>query len=47
LELLISANYITKSDVEEENSPPYPKDVMTDSEEEMINLKNTTLATTP
>jgi len=33
--------------VEEENSPPYPKDAMTDSEEEMMNSKDTTPMATP
>jgi hypothetical protein len=32
------ARFIIKSDVEEENSPPYPKDVATNLEEEMMNL---------
>jgi len=47
LELLVLASCITKSDVEEENSPPYPKDAMTDLEKEMMNLENTTMAATP
>ncbi len=47
LEFLILVSCITKSDVEEENFPPYPEDAMMDLEEEMTNLKNTTLVATP
>jgi hypothetical protein len=38
---------LLKSNVEEESSPPYLKDAMTDLEEEMTNLEDTTSATTP
>jgi hypothetical protein len=47
LNLLVAANSITKSNVEKERSPPYPKDVMMDLEEETMNLEDTTSATTP
>jgi hypothetical protein len=46
LDLLISASNITKSDVEEESSPPYPEDSMTNSEEEATNSEDTTLVVT-
>jgi len=42
LDLLILAINIIRSDVEEENSPPYPKDVMIDSKDETMNLEDTT-----
>lgn len=42
LDIHVLASSITKSDVEEESSPPYPTYVMTNSEEEMTILKNTT-----
>jgi hypothetical protein len=35
------ANSITKSQVEEENSPPYPKNIMTNLEKETMNSKDT------
>jgi hypothetical protein len=47
LDVLVSAASITRSDVEEESSPPYPKYVMTNLEKEMMNLEETTLVTTP
>jgi hypothetical protein len=42
LDIHVLASSITKSDVEEDNSPPYPTYVMTNSKEEMANLENTT-----
>jgi hypothetical protein len=33
--------------VEEKSSPPYPKDVMTDLKEEIMNSEGTTLTVTP
>ncbi len=33
--------------MEEESSPPYPKDVMTNSKDEMMNLEDTTSMATP
>jgi hypothetical protein len=47
LDVLVSANSITRNDVEEENSPLYLEDVVMDSEEEMTNLENTTPIVTP
>jgi Leucine-rich repeat (LRR) protein len=47
LDVLVSANSITRSDLEEESSPPYSKNVMMDSKKEMMNLKNTTPVATP
>jgi len=47
LDVLISASSITRSDVEEKNFPPCPKDAMSDLEEEMMNLEETTLVVTP
>ncbi len=47
LDLLISASSITRSDVEKENSPPYPEDAMMDSKEETTNLEDTTPTATP
>ncbi len=47
LDIHVSASSITISDVEKENSPPYPKNVVTNSEKEMTNLENTTPTTTP
>jgi DNA-binding transcriptional regulator GbsR (MarR family) len=47
LDVLVSANFITISDLEEENPPPYSKDVVTNSKEEMTNLENTTPTATP
>ncbi len=41
------ANYIIKSNVEEESSPPYLEDIVTNSKKEMMNLEDTTLASTP
>jgi hypothetical protein len=46
LDLLVSASSITKSNVEEESSPPYPKDVVTNLKEDMTNSKDTTSAAT-
>ncbi len=42
LDILILANSITRSDVEEESSPPYPEDVVIGSKKEMMNLEDTT-----
>jgi hypothetical protein len=42
LDVLVLDNSITKSDVEEESSPPYSKDVMTNSKEEMTNMEDST-----
>jgi hypothetical protein len=42
LDILVFANSITRSDVEEESSPPYLEDVVTGSKEEMMNLEDTT-----
>ncbi len=47
LNLIISTSSITKSDVEEESSPPYLEDAMMDSKEEMMNSKDTTSIMTP
>jgi len=47
LDVLVLANFITKSNVEEESSPPYLKNAMTNLEEEMTNLENTTSMATP
>jgi hypothetical protein len=47
LDLRVSASSITISDVEEESSPPYPKNAMMDSKEKTTNSKNTTLMATP
>jgi hypothetical protein len=38
---LVLASNIVRSKVEEENSPPYPKDAMMDSKKETTNLKDT------
>lgn len=47
LDLLVSTCSITRINVEEKNSPPYPKNVVMDLEKETKNSKNTTLAATP
>jgi Leucine-rich repeat (LRR) protein len=47
LDVIVSVSSITRSDVEEESSPTYPKDAMTNSKKEMMNLEETTHATTP
>jgi hypothetical protein len=47
LDVLVSANSIIRSDVEEESSPPYSKDAMMNYEEETTNLEDTTLVVTP
>lgn len=47
LDFLILANNITKSDVEEESSPPSLKDAMTNSKEKTMNSEDTTSAATP
>ncbi len=47
LDVLVLANSITKSDVEEENSPPYLENVMTISKKDMTNLEDTTQTITP
>jgi hypothetical protein len=36
------ANFITRNDVEEGNSPPYSEDAVMDSKKEMTNLEDTT-----
>ncbi|CAM6033606.1 unnamed protein product [Sphagnum compactum] len=41
------ANSITKSEVEEESSPPYPKNTMTNLEKMTMNSKDTMLMVTP
>jgi hypothetical protein len=46
-DLLVSANCITTIDVEEENSPPYPKDAMMDLEKKTMNSEDTTPVITP
>lgn len=47
LDLLVLANSITRSNVEEESSPPSSKDVVTNSKEETTNLEDTTPTVTP
>jgi hypothetical protein len=47
LDLLVSTSSITRSDVEEKNSPPYPKDVVMDLEKKTKILEDTTLGATP
>ncbi len=47
LDIHVPASSITISDVEEENSPPYPTYVMTNSKKETTNLENTTPTTIP
>ncbi len=47
LNLLVSTNNIIGSSMEEESSPPYPKDAMINSKKETTNLEDTTLTTTP
>jgi hypothetical protein len=47
LDLQVLANSITRSDVEEENFPPYLKVVMSYSKEETKNLEDTKLTITP
>ncbi len=47
LDLLVLASSITRSDVEEESSPPSLEDVVTNSKEETTNLEDTTPALTP
>jgi hypothetical protein len=42
LDILVLANSITRSNVEEGNSPPYLEDVVTGSKEKMMNLEDTT-----
>jgi hypothetical protein len=42
LDLLVSANFITRNNVEEENSPPYLKFIVTNSKEAMTNYEDTT-----
>jgi hypothetical protein len=42
LDLLVLANNITRSNVEEKSSPPYPEDLMTNSKEETTNSEDTT-----
>jgi hypothetical protein len=45
LDLLVSTSSITRSDVEEKNSPPYPKDVVMDLEKK-TKILDTTLGAT-
>jgi len=47
LDFLVLASSITRSNVEEENSSPYPEDAVTNSKKETTNSKVTTLAATP
>jgi hypothetical protein len=42
LDDFVSASYIIKFDVEEESSPPYSKDAMMDSKEEIMNMEDST-----
>ncbi len=42
MDIFVLANSIIRSNVEEESSTLYPKDVVTGSKEEMMNLENTT-----
>ncbi len=42
LDVLVLANFKTISNVEEESSPPYLKDAVTDWEIETTNMENTT-----
>jgi hypothetical protein len=41
-DVLVLANFITISNVEEESSPPYLEDAVTNWEEETTNMENTT-----
>jgi hypothetical protein len=41
LDLLVSTNSITRSDVEKESSPPNPEDAMMNSKEETTNSDTT------
>ncbi len=47
LDVLAPTNSITKSNVDEESSPPYLKDALINLEKEMKNLENTTSMATP
>jgi hypothetical protein len=47
LDLLVLASSITKSYVEEDNSPPYLRDVIINLKEETMNSKDTTSVVTP
>jgi Leucine-rich repeat (LRR) protein len=47
LDVLVLANSIIKSNVEEESSPPYSEDAVTNSEKEMTNLEDTIPIATP
>jgi hypothetical protein len=47
LGLVVLASCIIRSNVEEEKSPPYIEDAMTNLEEKMMNSKDTTSTTTP
>jgi hypothetical protein len=47
LNFLVLANNITKSNVEEESSPPSPKDAMTNSKKKTMNSEDITSAATP
>jgi len=47
LDVLVSTSFIIKNDEEEESSPPYLEDAMTNLEEETTNLEDTTSMATP
>jgi hypothetical protein len=47
LNLLVLVSIIIKSNVEEDSSPPFPKDIVMDSKKETTNSKNTTPIATP
>jgi hypothetical protein len=47
LDVLVPSSFITRSDVEEENYPPYSKDVVMDSKKERMNSEDTALVVTP
>jgi hypothetical protein len=47
LNLLILVSSITRSSVEEDNSPPFLEDTMLDLEKETTNSENTAPTTTP
>ncbi len=47
LDVLVSANFIIKSNVKKERSPPYSEDVVANSKEETTNMEDSTLMATP
>jgi len=47
LDVLVSASFITRSNVEEESSSPYLENVVTHLKKEMMNMENSTLTATP